>query len=232
MSYEFDSDATDYTELRDRIRMLEREIDSVPTSTIGSISAPTRVYTGGGSDVGGSGGGFGRETEYIDEGDQDGTRRLDLVLDGDKNFIRKVRLTNDEPLIMDITANDFSEDLLHEMYLIVVQDSVGNRELTVPLPSNEFHESTIIHKALDLGPNEVTQFRFSTFDQGATWYIERVSLRGLGGVQGPPGVQGPQGEEGIQGVQGEDGVQGGPVRLPVPVATLVLYTRSPPGRTY
>ena len=50
MSYQFDDDSSDYNDLNDKIKRLQRDIDAIPVRSVGSPSVVDPFYSGKGSE--------------------------------------------------------------------------------------------------------------------------------------------------------------------------------------
>ena len=116
-----------------------------------------------------------RPTDYVDLGEQDGTSSLTLQLDGDKEYIRVITLANPTPLVFGITSQNLPENKIVEMYLICIQDSTGGRSIGTP-SATIFPDGALLNTALEMDPDALTKFRFTTYNGGTTWFIEKVTL--------------------------------------------------------
>ncbi len=137
---------------------------------------------GGGG--GGGGGVGGTPTDYKDLGTLDGTSSLAIALDGKSYYLRKVTLANSTALQFNITSENLPENELVELCIYFIQDATGGREIATP-SAVHFPGGDLLNGALGMDPNEVSKFRFTTYDQGTTWFIEKLSLEGFAPTGAP-----------------------------------------------
>ena len=124
------------------------------------------------------GGGTGIAIDYLDLGSQDGTASLDISLDGDKKYVRKITLANSTALVFSVSSSNLSNNTPIELYLIFVQDSTGNRKISTSLSATIFPQGDKLNGLLDKTADSSTIFRLITVNGGGTWYIEKVGIDG------------------------------------------------------
>ncbi len=137
---------------------------------------------GGGG--GGGGGVGGTPTDYEDLGTLDGTSSLEIALNGKAYYLRKVTLANSNALTFGITSENLPENELVELCIYFVQDATGGRTINPP-SAVKFPGGDLLNGILGKDPNEVSKFRFTTYDAGMTWFIEKLSLEGAAPVGAP-----------------------------------------------
>ena len=163
---------------------LQREIINTTLERYNKeVPNPAVAYAQNGGLAGLDGGGGGGsviasslETDYLDFGTQNGLQALNIfLLAGDKKYIRRITLANNNPLAFAISTENFVIDRITELYVIFVQDDTGGRQLALPSAA-VYHNAHLLNFNLDKTAGAETTFRFSTTDAGVTWHIELVGL--------------------------------------------------------
>ena len=163
---------------------LQREIINTTLERYNKeVPNPAVAYAQNGGLAGLDGGGGGGsviasslETDYLDFGTQNGLQALNIfLLAGDKKYIRRITLANNNPLAFAISTENFVIDRITELYVIFVQDDTGGRQLALP-SAVVYHNAHLLNFNLDKTAGAETTFRFSTTDAGVTWHIELVGL--------------------------------------------------------